>query len=241
MRRAILFRYHTRPDICLNRIAHMRQLNPHIAIYGMYGGKHAYPPPLPFDHNYVLPFESSRFKWQHGDLCARRWFIDVGHRFPFDMLHLIEWDLVLLKPVDKLYRHVRDGVAATGLRTIHQWRRRDWWWLKTPEGDAQLQTLRAFALKKCGKRLEDEEQLAGLFPGASMSRAFLERYAAIDPPALLNDEIRMPLFAQVFGMKVRDTGFYKNNPYLDCNKRSASRPAALTKYKVLHHMRRRVR
>ncbi|MFF4632744.1 hypothetical protein [Streptomyces griseorubiginosus] len=40
-----------------------------------------------------------------------------------------------------------------------------------------------------------------------MPRAFLDDHAAADQPALGNDELRYPLFAQLLGYPVADTGF----------------------------------
>jgi hypothetical protein len=35
----------------------------------------------------------------------------------------------------------------------------------------------------------------------------LDQYAAIDPPELCHDELRLPLFAQILGFPIADTGF----------------------------------
>ncbi len=240
MRRAILFLYHKRPDICLNRILILRRFNPGMAIYGMYGGPNLAAPYLPFNNNYVLPFSHWRFKWQNGDLCARQWFIDCGHKFRFDMLHIVEWDLVCLRTLDKLFQNVRDGVAVTDVKTIHEWRLKNWYWIRTLERSADLEELRSFIRKTYGETFSDERQVAGLFAGASMSRAFLERYAEAEPFArtFLNDEIRMPLFAQAFGMKVHEPGFARSNPYFDCGRRHFSKlpPAVYSRRAVLHHV-----
>ena len=242
MRRAILFRYHKRTDVCLNRIQLLRRFNPGMAIYGIYGGPYSSPPSLPLNHNYALPFTSARYKWQNGDLCTAQWFRDVGHRFSFDMLHIIEWDLILLKPVSELLRHVTDGIGVTDVRTIEQMRCRNWYWIKTPTRNADLEDLRSFVSKKYGKKFNDQNQLAGGFGGASLSRPFLERFAEVGTftRPFLNDEIRMTLLAQTFGMNVHDAGLHKNNPYWDCYKRRV--PYSLlktgdTKCPVLHHVR----
>ena len=67
------------------------------------------------------PSRSPRFKWQHGDLCARQWFIDCGHRFPFDMLHIVEWDMVFFEiALHVLFRFIRDGVAITNVKSIYR-------------------------------------------------------------------------------------------------------------------------
>jgi hypothetical protein len=43
--------------------------------------------------------------------------------------------------------------------------------------------------------------------GACFPKSFLARYAAIDPPDLCHDDLRLPLFAQILGYPVIDTGF----------------------------------
>ncbi len=44
-------------------------------------------------------------------------------------------------------------------------------------------------------------------PGPCLPRGFLERYSAIDVPELCHEELRWPLFAQVLGFQLADTGF----------------------------------
>jgi len=47
---------------------------------------------------------------------VRLWFDAVGRHLSFDMLHLIEWDLVLLDPIDKIYRDIpHDTLGLTAL------------------------------------------------------------------------------------------------------------------------------
>lgn len=245
MRRAILFRYHKYPAICRNHIALLRRFNPGMPIYGMYGGPLAAAPVLPVNHNYVLPFASPRFKWQNGDLCARQWFIDVGHRFPFDMLHIVEWDLVILQALAQLFQSIRDGVAVTDVKTIGSTRSKNWYWIATPERNKDMEALRAHVAKKYGEIFTDDRQVAGIFPAAAMSRAFLERYAEAEPfeRRFINDEIRMPLFAQALGMPVHDTRIHLNNPYMDCSKRkysAADVAAAFPRHRLFHHMNEKI-
>lgn len=220
MQRAILFRYHDHLDVCANRIALLRRVNPDCPIYGLYGGQEpAHPLNLLLDDDYVAPFEKAQFKWEHGDLCIREWFRDRGRHHPFDMLHVVEWDLILLKPLAELLAHVTEGVAVSARLTLAEFRKEGWGWITNPDRAEQFDRLTDFIRARYRVRIDYDAQFAGPFGGAAMSRDFLERYAHDEVPLLLHDEIRMPVFATAFGMTVHDTGFNKANPFWNCNKR----------------------
>src|SRR5450759_351978 len=53
--------------------------------------------------------------------------------------------------------------------------------------------------------LRKTDQLAGL----CLPKSFLEKYSAIEIPELGNDELRLPLFSQILGFKLYDTGLKK--------------------------------
>lgn len=204
-------------DICANRIALLRRLNPSTPLFGLYGGAEPQNPrALDLDDDYALPFTDARFKWEHGDLCLRRWYQDRGAALPFDMLHIVEWDLIMTKPIDALFSHVTDGIALTDLKTLAAYRQEGWGWITNRED--QFTQLAAFIQKRHGVMLDREKLLAGPFCGASASRAFCERYAAEEPPLLLHDEIRLSAYATAFGMEIRDTGLRAKAALWNCEK-----------------------
>lgn len=219
IRRAVLFRYHKHQDVCANRLRLLRRLNPGIAIYGMYGGeKREKAWALDLDDDYALPFTDTRFKWEHGDLCVRRWFKDTGWRFSFDMLHVIEWDMILLKPLDEVLAHVREGIALTALKPLKELKKEGWGWITQPDRQEQFKELCAFVLEKYGVTIDPDHQKAGVFGGASLSRSFLERYAEDDIPKLTHDEIRTAVFAVAFGMPLADTNLRQEVRFFNCDK-----------------------
>ncbi len=219
MKRAILFRYHDHMAVCANRIEILRHFNPHNPIYGMYGGNAPDSPrSLYLDADYTLPFTDAQFKWEHGDLCLRRWFIDQGHTLDFDMIHVVEWDLILLAPIEKLFGHITDGVAVSNRLPLSQLRDEGWGWITNPKRAAQFDELCALIEKRHGVKLSQETVMAGSFGTATLSRAFLERYAAEDIPDLTHDEIRMTTFATAYGMPVHDTNVTQGNPFWNCEK-----------------------
>jgi hypothetical protein len=149
------------------------------------------------------PLESGRWNWQHSDLALAAWYRDVGSRIPFDVVHVIEWDLLLLEPLESLYAPVLEGaVGLTALTPISELEQ-EWTWLRREENRREWETLLARARAEWGY---DGVPYGCLGPGPCFPRSFVEAYAAIDPPVLCNDELRLPLFAQILGFPLSDTG-----------------------------------
>jgi hypothetical protein len=146
--------------------------------------------------------ESERWSWQHGDLALAAWYREFGHRIDFDVAHLVEWDLLLLEPLGSLYAAVPDGaVGLTALTPISELER-EWTWLRREESRREWQSLLEHARREWGY---DAEPFGCVGPGPCFPRAFLEAFAQLDPPRLCNDELRLPLFAQILGFPPADT------------------------------------
>ena len=205
MKRIILFRFHDAFDVCINRIAYLRRFNPATSVFGLYGGSHsAFPEALRalsghLDGIWEIPVESPKWKWQHGDISLALWYRSVGRHLPFDMLHLAEWDLLLLGNLDDIYGPAgAEGVALTGLtplaRIQHKWH----WTTKEPLA-TQWNQLRDHVERRHGWK---GPYLACQGPANAFSRAFLERYSREELPELAHDELRIPLYAQALGFSV---------------------------------------
>jgi hypothetical protein len=202
MTRAILFRFHDHIELCKERIAHLRKLNPGVQIFGLFGGERAAferASSLDLDHHYMIPFDDPYYKWLHGDLCIRQWYHDVGSDFSFDLLHIVEWDLLLCEPLDVLFGACTDGVALADLEPMQPRIDRGWYWVTGPRGAEEWKRLQAFCVAQFAW---NDAPLGSVFPGAMLSRDFLEQYASIAVPSYCNDEVRVPIFAQSFGLPV---------------------------------------
>lgn len=238
MKRAILFRYHDHFDVCANRVDLLRQFNPGTPVWGMYGGNDVSKPrAIGLDQDYALPFPDAQFKWEHGDLCLRQWFIDQGHAFDFDMIHVVEWDLILLAPIENLFGHIKDGVALSNRMLLSKLRDEGWGWITNQKRAEQFKRLCAIIEERHHVHITPETMQAGSFGTAALSRAFLESFAAEDIPALTHDEIRMAAFAKAYGMPVHDTNVTKENPFWNCEKRYFSAKeveSASNRHKVFH-------
>jgi len=148
------------------------------------------------------PRTNPRWSWRHGDLAVLAWYRDVGSKLQFDFVHLIEWDLLLLEPLASLYSSVPEGaVGLTALTPISELEA-EWTWLRRDEGRREWEALLARARDEWGYDGRPYGCVAG---GACLPRSFLEAYAAVDPPDLCNDELRVPLFAQILGFPLVDT------------------------------------
>ena len=212
VRRVVVFRFDRNPAICRERVAQLRRLNPGVAVFGLYGGaggRRAFA--FRLGRRAVLgldgihrPPHDGRWNWQHGDLALADWYRQVGRHVEFDVLHLVEWDLVLTAPLSTVYGHVPPDslglTCCTGLDVIGP----DWDWVSRPELGEQTAALLAVARERWGFAGEPR---ACLGVGPCLPRSFLDEYAALDVPELGHDELRWPLFADVLGHPVVETGF----------------------------------
>jgi hypothetical protein len=206
--RAILLGFYKGPALCRERIALLRALNPGVAVYGMQGNagdgmSEEDAASLDLDHLWKCEQADPEWCWLHWDLMVSQWYRDVGNGFRFDTLHLIDWDVILLRPLAEIFRDFTEGVVVTDRKPLPLIY--DSWAWTSGENRANWLSLRADAAH--GASLPDE-QLACLGPAMSFSRAFLERYSLENPSEVCCGEPRVPLYAQKFGMPVHDNGLY---------------------------------
>ncbi|MGW0229263.1 hypothetical protein ACWDWO_13180 [Actinopolymorpha singaporensis] len=213
--RIVVFRFDRNPLICRSGVALLRSLNPGLQVHGLYGGgpggrqallRYGAIPLLGLDSLYVSP-RPGRWNWKHGDLALAAWYREVGRHLDFDVAHLVEWDLLLLDSLDRVYADVPpDAVALTCLTPLTRLLG-SWEWLRTPEGLREWESLLSYARLTWGYQ---DEPLGCIGCGPAFSRAFLDAYARIDPPELCHDELRLPLVVQSLGFPLVDTGFRRS-------------------------------
>ena len=200
MDRLILFRFHSNPEICAQRIRILDRMNPDTKIVGL--GENIDNLNLLYDAGmqdlYTLDEKDSRWCWLNGDLAMKEWFNKTGYDMNFDMLHLIEWDLILTEPLDEIYNEI-NGIGLTGKISIEEARRHDWNWVS----GSSFHLYEHF----CDK-IGIESGYACLLPGCCFSREFLEFISDIDYPEVCNDEARIGALAKASNSDVSDTGFY---------------------------------
>lgn len=172
------------------------------------------------EHNYCIKDKKDDWKWMNGDLAFREWYIDFGNSIDFDMVHVLEWDLLYLAPIKVLYSHVHEQALGTSglvpLRKIES----EWFWTRDPEQRANWLKL----VEHVGSTVGNVAELHGtVAPGLCMPKMFLQKYSEVEIPELVHDELRLPLYAEAFGFELVDTGFYKKwfskgeYKYFNCN------------------------
>lgn len=212
MKRIILYRYHHKFSQNRDLLRFIKYLNPSVQIYGIYGG--------PFEnyseataylndylvHNYFIRDKDYLWKWKNGDMTYQMWFNEYGYQVDFDIMHAIEWDLVYFEPLDKLFAEIpENSLALTGL--IPLWRiKRKWYW--TNDKDKKEEWNQLIGIFK-DKYNYSAKPYATNGPGTSLPRIFLEKLKEMNIPELELDEIRIPLYAQKFGLKMVNTNFYR--------------------------------
>jgi hypothetical protein len=191
-------------------VALLRELNPGVPIVGLFGGEGGIKgaalrtggkAALGLDALYSSG-DPPAWNWQHGDLVLARWYREIGHTFRFDVIHLVEWDLLLVEPLDSLFSSVPAGAVGLTALTPTSELEDEWTWLRREENRKEWEALLARARAEWG--YNDVPQ-GCLGPGPCFPRSFLEAYAALNPPPLCNDELRLPLFAQILGFQIVDT------------------------------------
>lgn len=217
MKRIILFRFHKRPGVCKNHLRLLRKFNPDTPIFGLFGGqekdyKKFCKKLKPYLEDISCTWgKTDVWKWKHSDLAARLWFKEVGNKISFDMLHVIEWDLVFFSPLDEIYKNIpKSGIGLTSL-TPQKEAKKKWLWFSQKKGEIFRTDWDDFLNYVKDRFNYDQEPYACLTAGLCMPRTFLEKYSSIEIPEILHnyihDELRVPLFGQIFGFKLYDTNF----------------------------------
>ncbi len=208
MKRIILFRFHKFPKVCLNHINILHKYNPNIEIFGIYGGK-----PENYENFkkilenkikniFDYSHQTKKWKWENGDLAVRDWYQQFGKNIPFDMLHLIEWDMLFFSSLDKIYSHIpKDSIGLTGLIPLKLVEKKWDWTSEEPYKSRWLKLLQTARTQFN----YNQEPYGCIFGGACFSRYFLEKYSKIEIIKLCHDELRTPLFAQILKVQLVDT------------------------------------
>jgi hypothetical protein len=209
--RIALFQFHSDIELCRSRITLLERFNPGLRIFGLYGGPtdmlrdaralEAYG----IEHVHHDPRHLPAWNKKNTDLAVAGWYRDVGRSISFDRLDVVQWDLLFFAPLDRVYPIMpKDAVALSGLIPLtdvsHVWA----WTVDEPLA-GESATFVARVREQFGDRVAF---YACLGPGYSLSSVFLDRYARLDVDDVGHDELRLPVFAQIVGVDVADTGFY---------------------------------
>jgi hypothetical protein len=228
MNRIILFRFHKNPNICSSRISTLDKLNPDCKIIGIGDDINGLSKMFEsgMDDFYSLEDYDSRWCWLNGDLAMLDWFKEEGHKYDFDMLHLIEWDLLITEPLDTVYKDINE-IGLTGKISIEKAKEFGWNWALSDEYN--------YLRQKIGRK--NDPAFACLFPGCCFSRKFIEDISEMNIPELCNDEARIGILAGKYD--VDDTGFFdwndSENPLFNCKNINPTRKQIINSDRSVFH------
>jgi len=182
MKLAILFWFYKEPEICQNRLEILRQHNPTVPIYGLYGGdlaaavhyQSALSPYL--DDFYVFSgAKDSYWKWIQGDLMITQWYRDRGHKLEWDTIVVVQWDMLVFGAVEELFSMLKqDEILLSGLRPVAEVEN-DWQWVSPKIPDLRQRYLEF--LTHVRKNYDYKQNPLGcLFIVVGFTRTFLDQY-----------------------------------------------------------------
>jgi len=211
---AILFWFYKELAICEDRLRLLRRLNPEASIYGLFGGEPSAAGEAQarlgglLDDFYAFPdAQSPDWKWRNGDRLIAAWAEQRGRALAWDTVVVVQWDMLLLAPVQQLFGMLQPGQALfSGLRPLEEIE--SWWgWAgaKDPEKRQEREAFRSELARGHGYR---GPLLACLFIVVCLPRRFLELYPASGPPETGFLEYKCPTMARVF-----DIPFCTDHPY----------------------------
>ncbi|HWQ59647.1 MAG TPA: hypothetical protein VN420_00675 [Candidatus Fimivivens sp.] len=219
MKLAILFWFYKEPDICENRLRLLKQYNPDLKIYGLFGGEQSeadsYRERLGgyLDDLFVSPSTDPDWKWIHGDLMILEWFALRGGGLEWDSIAVVQWDMLVLDSLSALFSGLKEGeMVLSGYRELDQEIERKWSWTKEG-GDDRHEYL---SFREHVKREYGYERTLPccLFIFEIFPRIFFEKYLTVSDRTVGMLEYKVPTYARIFGIPVceRDLGVWWFEP-----------------------------
>lgn len=212
MKRIVLLRFHKNPSLVQNRINLINYFNPEIEIYGLFGGNKKELPDFEkltgFKHLFFLDIKDRDIKWRFSDYSILNWYTNYGKNIEFDIVHTIEYDLVILESLEKTfpYKENEKHIYITSLIELDLIKP-EWNWYQNP--DFPVAECKAFeALMK--EKYHLKKLYGSMAPGTTVTKEYLDGYSKLDLPLIAFDEMRFPAIAQILGIQMRDNGFVRD-------------------------------
>jgi hypothetical protein len=198
---ASLFWFYKDPSVCVNHLQILRRLNPAMPVYGLYGGSFNNAAAFReccdlLDDCYTTSAPPDpQWRWRNGDLLLLEWYQERGRFLPFDLLAIVQWDVLLLAPIDTLFAGMRDNdvffSSARPAETMGAW-----YWTSDPREKPSYEEFRRYLKADCHY---DGSPWCCEFVAACLPRMFFEHWLRIGRPAVGFIEYKLPTYAKMFG------------------------------------------
>ncbi len=221
MRLAVLFWCYKAPELCADRLRHLRGEDPDVAIYVLYGGDpteagvfrdaldpyaddfYAFEdaPPPGAEELDVLFRGGAHWKYYYGDLLIAAWFRDRGSALEWDSITVVQWDMLVFGRIAEVFRCLRpDEALFSGLRPISEVE--DAWAWTSPAQPRERAQYTGFLDHVREWYDYADEPLGYVAVVTCLPRSFLVRFCEIERPELGFLEYRLPIYAQIFGTRL---------------------------------------
>ncbi|HMK62365.1 MAG TPA: hypothetical protein VK386_02000 [Acidimicrobiales bacterium] len=212
MRLGIVFWFYRDVAVCENRLRLLRRRNPGLPIFGLYGGPRADAPLFDarlsswLDDFWAFPDEVPiEWKWRNGDLMLTRWFTERGTELHWDHVFVAQWDMVVTAHLESWLPSMGEGeMLLSGLRPLTEVEK--WWqWTSWEQNRPEYEQFMAHVRRQYGVV---DDPMCCQFIGLVVPRQFFAAYQGVDRPELGFLEYKVPVYAEVLGMRlVPDTVF----------------------------------
>ena len=232
---AILFWFYKNPAITQQRLSTVRQMNPGVPIFGLYGGQ---PTDIDqfqavtsrVDDLWLHPEMSADWAWYNGDLMVARWYQERGHQLSWSSVFIHQWDLLLAAPVSQFSISDQQEIVLPGVRPIEEVSN-NWVWVQP-----WSHYYPAFQGFFSHPLVKGHALLASVFILATLSRQFLAEYSGVarDIPGLF--EYRLPTIASILGYRFKPCALYpdwgdRGDPLLNGCQRAVTWEQILESYR----------
>jgi len=119
---ALLYIFYGSPHTCASRVRLLRKLNPTLKIYGICTAGSGQRKRFKIveellDDLWYLPEHPPKWCWFNLDKVACQWFLVRGRNLVFNKILVVDWDALLLEPVEKWL----DQVGVDEVKIIDVW------------------------------------------------------------------------------------------------------------------------
>jgi len=212
---AVLFWFYKEPAVCENRLRLLREHNPDLRIYGLFGGSQedaehyrialgAY-----LDDFYTTPFADRDWKWLNGDLMILDWFVRRGITLEWDSIAIVQWDMLVFDSLRNQFAGMKaDEIFLSGFRALDEEFEAKWSWTKKPKW---------YSLTRKSKHRKEFERFKSYlkdnydFTGAIywcrfilqvFPRSFFEKYLTVKDRSIGMLEYKIPTYSRILGIPV---------------------------------------
>ncbi len=201
MKKAILFWFYKEPEICLNRLRILKEHNPGLKIFWLFGGKKneekKYKNMLGkyVDDFYTLQSDDPHWKRANWDLALQERYKERWLTLDWDSVFIIQRDLLIFDSLEKMFKdYKKNQIFLSGTRVLDAQVEPKREWTSSKEEKPKYIEFKRYINHKYNY---NGELLCCLPMFEILPRKFFEKYGKIDNPELWFIEYRKPTYARI--------------------------------------------